>query len=152
MGKPELTAKGINGQIELHGNKIRIRRKGLNAIVSHGFKGDKDILISSITSIQFKTSNLATNGYIQFSFMGGQEAKGGIKQAVKDENSVVFTKKNQSDFAKIKEAIDSRIRAGQATGPATSEAEELAKFATLKNQGIISEEEFQIKKNQILGI
>jgi hypothetical protein len=31
-------------------------------------------------------------------------------------------------------------------------AEELAKLAQLKNQGIISEEEFEAKKKQILGI
>jgi hypothetical protein len=31
-------------------------------------------------------------------------------------------------------------------------AEELQKLATLKNQGVISEEEFEAKKKQILGI
>jgi hypothetical protein len=31
-------------------------------------------------------------------------------------------------------------------------AEELAKLAQLKNQGILSEEEFEAKKKQILGI
>lgn len=50
-------------------------------------------MISSISSIQFKNAGAMFNGYIQFAFMGGQEAKGGIFQGTQDENTVMFTKK-----------------------------------------------------------
>jgi len=40
-----MEVKGYNGQLELLETKIRIKRNGLLALLSHGFKGDKKILI-----------------------------------------------------------------------------------------------------------
>jgi len=98
MINPELYAKGVNGQIELYSNKICIRRKGVLGFLTQGLKGDKNIMISTITSIQFKKAGMLTNGYIQFAFMGGQEAKGGLFQGTQDENTIMFNKKQQSAF------------------------------------------------------
>ena len=90
------TAKGVNGEIDLLEDRITIRRKGVLSFMTQGVKGDKDILLSQITAIQFKRAGL-TSGYIQFSFTGGQEAKGGIFQGTKDENTVMFRKGKQED-------------------------------------------------------
>ena len=106
-----MEARGVNGQIELFKDRIRIKRKGIIGFLSQGLKGDKDILISSISSIQFKTANILTNGYIQFAFMGGKEAKGGLFQASQDENSVMFRTTQQSAFENIKSAIETRMSA-----------------------------------------
>ena len=43
------SVKGANGEIELFQSKIRIVRKGFGSSI---FGGDKEILLSSITSIQ----------------------------------------------------------------------------------------------------
>ena len=53
------------------------------------------------------------------------------------------------------EAYDQQMAAQQAPAAAPAEpdyAAELEKLAQLKNQGILSEEEFEAKKKQILGI
>lgn len=53
------------------------------------------------------------------------------------------------------EAYEQEVAAQPAAAPAAAEpdyAAELEKLAQLKSQGIISEEEFQAKKRQILGI
>ena len=145
-------AIGRNGQVELYANKIRIRRKGVLSFLTHGFKGDKDILLSTISAIQFNNASFVANGYIQFSFMGGQEAKGGLLQGLGDENSVLFNKKQQPAFERMKHEIEQRIQAKASTGKTFSDADELGKLADLRDRGILTEQEFQTKKTQILGL
>jgi len=152
MTNPELCAKGVNGQIELYSNKVCIRRKGVLGFLTQGLKGDKNIMISTITSIQFKKAGMLTNGYIQFAFMGGQEAKGGIFQGTQDENTVMFNKKQQSSFEQIRDEVEERIETGSIPISTSSDADELAKLADLRDNGILTEEEFQHKKKQMLGL
>ena len=147
-----LEAKGLNGQLQLFENKIRITRKGFTAFTTHGLKGDKEIFISQISSIQLKKVSLLTNGYIQFTFVGGQETKGGIFDAAQDENTIMFNKKQEPTFIKIKEAIEEKIASLNKSTAKSSELDELEKLAELKEKGIITEEEFNAKKKQILGL
>lgn len=155
MDQVVMEAKGVNGQLELLENKIRIRRKGLMALATQGIKGDKEIFIKQITSVQIKNASALINGFIQFVFVGGQEAKGGLLEAGKDENTVTFSKKQQPEFEAIKSAIEERLvaldQAPVATQASTS-LDELKKLADLKSEGIITQEEFDAKKKQLLGV
>ena len=61
----------------------------------------------------------------------------------------------QDQEAYDQQMYDQQMAAQQAAAAAPAEpdyAAELEKLAQLKNQGIISEEEFEAKKKQILGI
>jgi len=148
-------AKGVGGDLELLKNKIRIKRKGGMAFLLHGIKGDKEIFLNQISSIQLKKAGFALNGYIQFAFLGGREAKGGVFQATSDENTIMFRKDNQQDFIEIKNAIEEQIFQfqNQNKNDKTSVGiNDLEKLAKLRNEGIITEEEFQAKKRQILNI
>ncbi|MEK5272595.1 DUF4429 domain-containing protein [Aeribacillus sp. FSL K6-8394] len=150
-----MEAKGVNGQLEFTGNKVVIKRKGMLAKMTQGLKGDKEILVKQISSIQFKSANMLTNGYIQFSFSGGKENKGGLFDATKDENTVMFNKKQQPDFEKIKAAIEEKINElhqPTAQSAPVDVADQIKKLAELKDSGIITEEEFEAKKKQLLGI
>lgn len=149
---PQYTAKGYLGShIELYQNKICICRTGFFGFLLHGLKGNKDILIESISSIQIKKAGILTNGYIQFSFLGGREAKGGIFQATQDENTVMFIAKYEYQFRKIKNVIEKRIYGKNNKESSLSDADELLKLANLRDKGILSENEFQVKKKDILG-
>jgi len=153
VNEPLMEARGVNGSLELLENKIRIKRQGALAFIGHGLKGDKDILIKQISSIQFKSANMLTNGYIQFTFLGGQEAKGALFQATMDENSIMFSKSQQKSFETIKEAIEKKISMLENSGTkSNSNLDELEKLAMLKEKGIITEKEFNDKKKQLLGI
>jgi hypothetical protein len=149
------TARGRNGQLTVTPTKIVISRKGAMGFISQGHKGEKEIDLSQISAIQFKKPGLATVGYIQFSFLGGSETKGGIKDAVRDENTIMFKGGEvEADFVKAKELIDfyrARLRAGESVaGP--SGLDDLERLAELRDRGVISEEEFAAKKKQILGL
>jgi len=146
-------AKGIGGRLQLLEEKIRIRRKGVSAVMLHGLKGDKEIFLTQISSIQFKKAGPFVNGYIQFAFLGGQESKGGAWSATTDENTIMFRKSRQADFEEIKSMIEMKIKEQRnKTVGKSGTIDDLEKLAQLKDKGIISEEEFKAKKKQILGL
>ncbi|EJS68506.1 MULTISPECIES: DUF4429 domain-containing protein [Bacillus] len=150
-----MEATGVNGQLQVEGNKIVIKRKGVLAKMSQGLKGDKEILIKHLSSIQFKPAGIFTNGYIQFSFSGGKENKGGLFDATKDENSIMFSKKQQPNFLKLKALIEQKMDEQHSPAPINASgdvADQIKKLADLRDSGILTNEEFDAKKKQLLGI
>lgn len=103
------SVKGHTGQIDLYENRIDIKRKGFMAFALHGMDGTKSIFIKSLTGIQFKEAGAITAGYIQFIYLGSQESTKGLFDATKDENTVMFTTKEQAEFEKIRDYIFSRV-------------------------------------------
>jgi hypothetical protein len=140
--------------ITLDGNFLRIRRKGFLNMSNHGLDGEKTIDINNMTGVQFKEAGL-TSGFIQFIVKGSSESKGGVFAAARDENSILFIKKEQKMAEEIKVYVEN-ILANKNTSFTSiqplSDADELKKFADLRDAGIITEEEFNAKKKQILGI
>jgi len=155
MSDIEIEAKGVNGQIQLCGNKIIIKRQGSLSFLTHGFKGEKEIRLHHITSVQLKTANGLTNGFLQFSISGGSEAKGALFQATQDENTVMFNVKQQPSFQQLKLEVEKRIDTAyeSATRPAApaSIADELMKLHQLKEAGVLSEGDFERAKSRLLG-
>jgi hypothetical protein len=152
IDRPLTAASGVNGQVELLNDRVRIRRAGLVAVLSQGLKGDKEILLSSITSIMFKKAGWAFNGYIRFHFMGGAEGRGGILRATRDENTIMFNSFQQKPFEALKIAIEQRMTESKNQTTAPSYLDELEKLAALRDKGIITEEEFIAKKIVLLGL
>ncbi len=150
-------AQGVNGQIYIYENKVVIERKGPIGFLTHGFDGQKSIPLYNITAIQFKPCKAITRGYLQFSIMGGQEAQGGLGQAVHDENTIMFAIDSQQDFEKIRDFIDNYLsnKHDHAKSNIPSQSDylnELEKLSELKDKGIISKDDFESKKKQLLGL
>ena len=150
-------AEGTNGTLRVNHSTIELIRKGMTARLL-GLRGNKEILISSINAIQFKEPAMLTNGFIQFVFSGSSESKGGVFDATKDENSIVFTKKHLKQFALLRDVINQKrddlrnTKAETTVLPQTNNYADLEKLAELRDKGILTEEEFDAKKRQILGI
>jgi hypothetical protein len=142
------SAEGMNRNVELHENKIVLKRKGLLSFVSEGLGGDKEILIKRISSIQFKKASFLAYGHMAFTFDGGQD----VNRSLFDENGVTFNSGQQADFLKLRTAIEDRMNSLQDSGKQTSELDELEKLASLRDKMIITESEFQAKKKKILGL
>ncbi|MBQ8767140.1 MAG: SHOCT domain-containing protein [Clostridia bacterium] len=156
MNSPKYAIKGINGQLYVYENKVEIKRKGFFAFVNHGLKGDKTIPISSIKSIQIKKAGLIA-GYIQFGIGGALESRGGVQAANYDENTITFGNTNDNKVAlQIKDYIESIINNSSqqqnTVVQASSEADEILKFKKLLDDGVITQEEFDAKKKQILNL
>ncbi|MGI8216697.1 DUF4429 domain-containing protein [Bacillus cereus] len=140
--------------VKIEGNFIRLKRKGALNFLNHGLDGEKTIDINNMTGIQIKKANFFTNGYIQFIFMGSQESKRGVMAAATDENTVMFTKREQKMAEEIKEYIESILvnKSNPQVAASVSGADEILKYKELLDQGVITEEEFRAKKKQLLGI
>lgn len=147
--------KGLNGQITVYEDKIVITHKGLMGFLSQGFSGAKTIQIESIKSVQFKKGGMM-NGYIQIGLYGDNRSQG-VFDATADENSVMFTRAANDEAERLHKLLEDKItevsknkqNAGQS---APSAADEIMKYKNLLDQGIISQEEFEQKKKQLLNL
>jgi len=150
--KATYTMDGVGGKLEVFDDKVCITPQGIMGFLNKGLKGTKTIPYHSISGIQFKASGL-TNGYIQFTIPGSNESQGGLFAAASDENTFMFS--GQNDLAsKIKSHIEHKVmelRRPQRATPPSSVADELQKLATLKAQGILSDEEFLAAKQRLIG-
>lgn len=145
---------GYNGTLCLTDMGVVIKR-GIKGFLLGGGKlrGDKAIPYSSIVAVQLKKSGM-TAGYIQLTLAGGSEAKDGLFESTKDENSINFYNlgKNNELFTEAKTLIEQRIGQSMGSVSVKSDAENLEKFAELRDKGVITKEEFEAKKKQILGL
>ncbi|MBK7393424.1 MAG: SHOCT domain-containing protein [Chloracidobacterium sp.] len=147
--------KGVQDLLEVFEDRVTITPKGVLGFLNKGMKGTKEIPFHSIVAVQFKESGSVISGYIQFTIPGGNESKGGVRAATKDENTFMFAgKANNAIVIEIKNSIDSavhKLRTPQSNQPAASLPDELLKLAKLKEDGILSDEEFQAAKKRLIG-
>jgi len=151
------SASGHNGQISFDGDFLVISRKGLLAKVYQGAKGDKRVPLTSITSVQLREPKLGTDGYIQFGILGSIDSGGGMMAARQDENSVSFYKKDLANFQAVRSYVEQQIverskpQVVVVGNEGTDVATQLQKFADLKEQGILTQEEFDSQKAKLLS-
>ena len=137
--------------ITIDENTLTINRKGFISF-GNGLRVEKTIPLSNITAVQLKKPGL-THGYLQFSINGAVEAKGDPMQLLKDENTIVFAGKHLDDMLELKHLIEtSKAPSTQTSASSPSEASQIKEFKSLLDDGIISQEEFDQKKKQLLGI
>lgn len=108
-----MVVKGVNGTVTFDGHWVSIARSGVTAKATVG-GGTKQIAVKSISAVQLKPAGM-TRGYIQFTVPGGQERRskgsvgGGATAAAKDENSVLFSRKQQAEFEALQRSVMTAI-------------------------------------------
>lgn len=146
--------KGYNGNIILTDRGVEIRRSAKSFFAGGGYvRGNKVIPYDEIVAIQFKKPGVAT-GYIQFAIRGGSEAKGGVREAVKDENTITFQRGRRWEEARdiIQWRID-HVKAAM-RHPAAAQrdmAAQLSDLARLRETGALTDAEFQAAKSRLLA-
>lgn len=151
-----LTARGANGTVTFDGNTVSLeKRSALGAK-----QGTKTYTLRSIGAVQYFKATALLNGYVQFSVMGEVSKKnrtvyGGAPSSdmAKDENAVIFRKSQLAEFEALVEAIRLAQNAEEAPAvtPATDPAQQIASLAALRDQGILTEDEFAAKKAELLS-
>lgn len=133
-------------------HNVKITSKGfMNFLNKGGSKGEKSIPIHAITAIQFKEPKLTT-GYIQFAYSGSTETKGGSMSAVKDENSITFIKSELKQARELVDLIESKRQVKNRPSTELSAADEILKYKGLLDAGVLTQDEFDAKKKQLLGV
>lgn len=94
--------KGVTGSLDIVDGKLIIIHKTLLAKPV-----EKVIPLNQITSISFARAGMMSNGYIRFSFRGGQEFKAGPRyNPVSDENAIAFKRQQEEAFRGMKDYIE----------------------------------------------
>lgn len=110
------------------------------------------IRLPSILSIQFRRATPLVLGFLQFETAGGSQssARGGSVEAFADENTIKFGENDNEAVKKFGDAVESGLSDGNKPVGSDSIADELKKFAELRDQGILTDEEFGRKKRELL--
>ena len=141
-------------ELELAGDKVIIRRRGVANMLASGLNGERMINISTLTGIQMKPGGLFSPGYILFWYAGSKPFVGGIFAATQDPDAFIFGQELNEQVAEFKAKVEKIMQDYRQTVPAVTVqenlADELRKLAELKQQGILSEEEFDAAKRKLL--
>jgi len=144
-------------------DKVIITQKGVMGFVVRGLAGEKTIYFSDITSVQFKNAGW-TAGFIEFIFPGSGDRPGGAITGVSNENRFSFShpimsqqKLLAAEMEKVHEYIVERIEFYRDnklnnSGSRISVADEILKFKSLLDSGVITQEEFDSKKKELLNL
>jgi hypothetical protein len=150
-----LSATGPTGSITFDGRFVTLNR----ARSSFVDRGSREIPIGQISGIQWKDASLLMSGHLKLLIPGSTERQVGQSGAFKsdilrDPNAIVFGRKHQPAFEKIRAAINQAIIGQQNTGmggPGVSLADEIAKLQHLAAAGVLSPEEFALAKQRLLA-
>lgn len=130
------------------------RNAGNLLIMDKFFNGEKKYYYSDLTNVQFREPGKVTDGYLEFEYPGSRSGKN--SEAYSSENSISYGKQHAPLMKEIYTFIDGRIREcknGQnQQAIQVSTTDELKKYKELLDMGAITQEEFDAKKKQLLGL
>lgn len=108
-GEQIFEIKHAKAVIRIDNNFIRIARKSnFTNLVLQGLDGEKSIVLNKVTAYQLKAPG-KTTGYFQIIYPGSQDTKGGVFDAVKDENTIIFLDEDIPKIVEIKNILEKAI-------------------------------------------
>lgn len=146
--------KGTNGIISLYEDRIVISRKTFGGIASFGITGDRSIFYNAIQGVEYSGSLLKiipkgsdSRGYNNLKYSD-------IRKAQRDENVILLSPFNRKIAEKIYQIINEKVNEiySRDVGKEKyiSNADEIRKYKQLLDEGIITQKEFEKKKNELI--
>jgi Domain of unknown function (DUF4429)/Short C-terminal domain len=149
----ELFAKGTNGIVTIDGDWLTIDRKRFGRRARH-LQGYRRIPLASITAVQIQPARVFSNGFIRFTVAGSPQLLGGLQSAMRDENAVTFRRGQERGFNMIRAAVEQHIAAQHAGARSAAGEpdipEQIKRLGELRDQKLITDEEFEAKKAELL--
>ncbi|MEI8290156.1 MAG: DUF4429 domain-containing protein [Verrucomicrobiota bacterium] len=150
----EMEIRGNNENLELAKDKVIIRRFGTTNAQTTGLNSDRVINISDITGIQMKPA-ATMSGYILFSLADSEPFDGGAVEASHHPDAFIFGQESNEEVASFKwkvEQLMHEIHQHPAPKPPqVTLAEELRALAEMKQQGLLTDAEFEVAKKKLLA-
>jgi hypothetical protein len=104
MGKVIMRVEGSDGVAELLPDRVVVYHEGIWNIFKFGFNAKREIPLSGISEIGFRSSNIIMFGEIDFIVAGRSTQPTGLSKKAKP-SAVQFNKKKQKDFEIFKEKV-----------------------------------------------
>lgn len=143
--------RGAQKILTVYEDRIALTQmKNARAFLSQNWtKGTKEIYFSNMTSVQYREPTAWLLGYIQFEVYGAGSANN-----FNSENSWTFESDMAEQAHRVVEYVRnklSELKNNDGNSAPLSTADELLKFKNLLDAGVITPEEFERKKNELLG-
>lgn len=153
--------KCTNGLLRVYEDRVIISRNTIGGFISQGLKGDKTFFYNDLTSIEYRKPNIWGNGYIKFITPGTREINQNLGtlgdttiEGIRDGNTLILRafkkeipKKSEEIYLYILKKI-SESKQNETTN--SSNADEIMKYKQLLDNGAITQEEFDKKKQELL--
>ena len=150
----EMEIHGNNENLELAKDRVIIRRFGPVVEQTTGMNSDRIIYIADITGIQMKPA-ATMSGYILFSQTDSKPFNGGVVEASHEPDAFIFGQESNEEVASFKWRVEQLIHELKQhpapNKPKGNLAEELRSLAELKQQGLLTDEEFEAAKKKLLS-
>lgn len=138
---------------------VAFSQKGTLGFMTKGLAGERQIFYKDISSVQFKKSTALLSGFIEVFVKGHYTEKqaGGLFAGTNNPNRFTFWNRYLTDCEKMYNYIQNKIIECQKStivinNENNSIADEIIKFKKLLDDGIITQEEFEEKKKQLLKL
>lgn len=167
--QPIMSLKATNGYITVFHDYVVFSRNSLAGYTAQGAAGARTYYYRDIALVEYRKPNLAANGYLKIVLAGTNDVRSGTRSSTpravaQDPNTMVLRAFKSSvpvESEKIYNFIQRRVHEIKTAPPPApvfappepaSNADEIVKYKQLMDQGIITAEEFEAKKRQLLGI
>ena len=138
-----ITAKGFNGVVEFDGTTVFIQRK---------LAGTVSLPASSIASVEFKPGGMLV-GYVKFhtgAAIDGRKTRNKSEALLRDPHAVTLQWTHNKAFEPLVAAVQEALNAG-VSAPVSDVSAQLVSLGELHKAGVLTDEEFQAKKTELLG-
>jgi hypothetical protein len=153
----KITIRHNQDTLTLLDDTVTIQKRGWANALASGMNGDRTIQVSSLTAVQMKPAGMITLGYILFSYAGSKPFMGGLWEATQDPDAFLFNTSLNGQVAKFKAQVEKKMRESKQPAPSPANnssgtlTDELRKLAEFKQQGILSQAEFEAAKRKLLA-
>jgi len=151
--QPIYSLKGTRGRIQVYSDKCIIYT---TSGTSSSMNGEKTIYYSDVVSVQYKRTDFQ-DGYLHLETASNTANNYG--NVAFNENTFSFKSEIDNQMEEVQKFIKQKVDEAkkQKNAPVVmagtvSNADELKKFKELLDSGIITQEEFDAKKKQLLGL
>jgi len=156
--------KCTNGIVNVYDDRVEISRKTAFGIASQNIRGDRTIFYTDMSGVEYKKPSMIANGYMKFILPGANDNNSAVSivgtttlESLSDPNTLIlraFKKSVPKESEEIYKYVMQRISEVKSTAPAAaaSSADEIGKYKALLDSGAITQDEYEAKKKQLLGL
>lgn len=149
----EFQFKSPDTAVILTHDQIVFRRGKHDVHIHKMMRGDTTVRYSEILGIKFSEPTMTAPGYLQFN-TPRTSILGLVRTEDQPQNAVRF-KKNRLQYAlAVRSYVEARMADLRSSSPSAPQqpVELLRQFKQLLDEGLISADEFEVKRRQILGL
>ena len=147
------TLKGKNSTITILENSIKIEPRGWRGTL--GGRSIVEVPFDKIKGVEFLKPNLLMFGFLSIIVGDGSKYTSSNKRTelMGDPYSVPFSKKQLKEFEEMRDKINSILNSKNSNSSQSSSPdvlEQIEKLSKLKDSGVLTENEFNTKKEELL--